>query len=160
MSNKRLRLAHKQVCENLKNLENDFENNWKTHCQFRFNPNYTGNAATNIKEIDSVETLLTIDSYIRVKAEQYDKSAANFGIKNYPVFKWQDCTYEDWKHDLYKQYRILSNHDAKEKMIALKAELEKVFDVEDRREMLLDSMCDYGLDIKALGCGEDDFELD
>jgi hypothetical protein len=154
----KLRAIHKGIVEKLSTFEADFENNWKTHCQFRFNPAYTGNSATNVKNIKSLEDLIVIDSYIRVKAEAYEESAIKtFGLtKDFPTFLWQECTYSDWAHDLTKQYRIISSHDRKNALIEAKKRLEDVFDVEDKRAMLIDSMCDLGLDIKALGCGDDD----
>ena len=69
------------------------ESQFQTNGQFKFNPNYQNGSPIDIHKTKSLEDLITIHSYLKSKSEQYESSAKDLGLKEFPIFKWQNYTW-------------------------------------------------------------------
>ncbi len=128
------------IKEELSKIETLTSSPWTTSGNFRWNPGYLGNDPINIHKSKSIGALLSIDAYIRVKHEEYVKSAEMRNLKSYPVFTWLEYTYNQWKHDLDIRIAVISQKDRVDQLTADKKELEQFLDKEDRMSILLDKM--------------------
>lgn len=117
----------------LKELKKIESKSYQTNGKFRFNPNYTANTALDLHKTTDVALLITIDSYLRPKEEQYNISAEeNFSLTNYPAFTWQGYTYDQWKNDLQQRMQIITLHTNKKKLEEAQKLVEAELTKEDR----------------------------
>lgn len=141
----KLKSALESINVKINTMKKISETSYKTHGDFRFNPNYTYNDAVNIFKITKIEVLLNIYAYLAPKQEEYDKAAKDCGLVTYPLFEWIGCPVKDWLHDLKLRITVLNQHRVLKHLESKRKELEGFLEKDDRLDMLLESLEDDGV---------------
>lgn len=122
---------------NLKAIESQ---TYQTSGEFRWNPNYHGNDPINIHRCSDLKTLISIYSYLMPKNEEYDRSAAEIGLSEYPSFEWQGYPWSAWKHDLQMRISLVTQKEKISSLRLAKEKLEKFLTEEDQLSITLSQL--------------------
>jgi hypothetical protein len=113
---------------------------YKTNCEFRFNPAYVSGMPIKIHTCNDVALLISILGYLVKQKEAYDKAAEIIGANNYPNFTWMGYGYELWEHDIKLRYNIITVFEKVNKLKLAKQELEKFLTNEDKLSLVLSTI--------------------
>ena len=105
---------------------------FKSHGKFRWNPAYTGNAPIDIHTNTDLSELLNIYASLSRKQDDYNTAAEQNGLSEYPVFKWQDSSGDDWLHDIKLRINMLTHETKKRELLNAKKELSTFMSPEDK----------------------------
>lgn len=132
-----MHIALDAIDAKLKEIKDVTESTLKTNGEFRFNPQYTANAAINIHKTTELKVLVGVLGAVKGHKDKYDEAATILGLSEYPAFEWCGYSYESWEHDIKMRSTIITHHDRKQQLINAKKELEQFMTQEDRLKLVL-----------------------
>ena len=133
-------LTLEKIDAKLKTLNLISDSSYKTHCKFRWNPAYTGNDPIDISKCLDISLLLQIYASIKEKTNGYIEAAKENGIDTFPVFQWQNHSWEDWKADLKLRINMIFHKDKYDKLIEAKNRLQKFLTAEDQLALIVSNL--------------------
>lgn len=113
---------------------------FKTNGNFSWSNDLNDSYQVNIHECEELDALLIIYSELNSKKINYEESAKELSIKEFPTMKWQSTLVENWLHDLQIRIKMIQHHAVKEKLEADKEELQSYLSQTDRARMVLEKM--------------------
>jgi len=146
-----LPIAIEMINKKLEQIRKVTEGTTKTNGMFTYTPN---NAAKtiNIGTSTDLGELIEIYSFLKLKADNYAASAEELGLNSYPVFKWCNYTFAQWKNDLQIRVAVVSSHNQTKELRDQKTKLEKFLTDDQQLSTLLKEM---GMDnIQETSSGE------
>lgn len=125
----------KALDSQLKQIKSATDKPFQTSGQFKFNP--SSNFAVDIQRLRNVSQLISIGAFLSEKKASYDAYAKAKELSSFPVFKWQDFTFEQWDNDLSVRIAVVSAYDRQKEITNAKAKLERFLTEEDQLQITL-----------------------
>ena len=140
-----LKAKYEAVINKLKSIEDVSTIEYKTNGKFSYNPNKTVFGASTVIDhelylVVNVNTLINIMGFLASKKQQYEYGVSELMLIDYPIFKWGNYTYDEWKHDLVLRNKVLTQSSDRNKLLNFKNQLEQYFTSDDKLERLLNSI--------------------
>lgn len=124
--------------DQLSQINNVTDKSFQTSGLFKYNPTYNGSSSgINIHNSKDLDQLLYIGAFLKAKKESYDSYAKSLGLETFPVFRWQNYSYDQWDNDLKIRITVISAYDQKKKITDAKQKLERFLTEEDQLAMTL-----------------------
>ena len=106
----------------------------------------------NIKDEKNNENLIKALSVVKTRAAAYDEAATastvdgfGLGLSEYPIFKLNGFTLEQWHHDIYTRYQINNQEQIEQKVSKYRDALKEFISKEERQANLVkDIIKDFG----------------
>ena len=130
----------KQVKDRKAEISRIMKPNWKTNCSFSFADGNLNNS-TNLHVETNVKKLIDIAGFIIQKKEAYKLGCDAISlVGEFPAFKWNDFTAEEWIEDVRTRVNQVQIQSKKKSLEALEARLNAVISPELRAEMELEAI--------------------
>jgi len=140
-----LRVKFEQVSKRLDQIEIVAQSPFRTNGKFKFAYSDESQGLSNDQFIDLTKTtdlkiLIRVLGFLVGKKNEYELGAKHLKITTFPVFSWQNYSFDDWFNDINIRISFLTSKNEKEKLEKIQTELSGYFSAEDRLKTLLDQI--------------------
>jgi hypothetical protein len=96
-----------------------------------------GELGVDIKSETGIGKLIKVHATLKTSADNYDASAAELGLDEYPAWSHGGCTLADWTADVKLRINIITHKERKEALENAIKEMEQFLTEEDRKAQVL-----------------------